>query len=253
MKRLAILSAALLLLSLVLSAALADPMPQGPDLSGSVTIPYDAENPDAGHYAWSYVLPYMDESDPDAYRVNTFYDYFISDSLENGVPLMAESWAESGITCETAITYTPTCNNDDFISFLVCRSDREEGSERLTWEGHVFSRKNGMPNSTYALPNLLGTLEADDRSDTWLEDRQTEKANRIVRGLVWDMLQKMDLPDRNPDFTEEILSLVFYPEHDFYLDASGNPVFFLQPGYAAPESAGRLDFPIPLEDLIDEL
>ena len=253
MKRLALLSAVLFGMLSLFSPVLADPMPQGTDLTGTVVIPYDADHPEAGSYTWTYVLPLMDESDPDAYRVNSFYDYFISDSLENGVPLMAESWAESGVSCETSITYIPACNNDDYVSFLIRRCDTVGGEDRVVWEGHTFSRKNGMPNSTWTLPDLLGILEADDRSDTWLENRQTEKANRIVRELVWDQLQAMDLPDRNPDFTEEMLALVFYPEQDFYLDETGNPVFFLQPGDAAPASAGRLDFLVLLEDLMDEL
>ena len=56
--------------------------------------------------------------------------------------------------------------------------------------------------------------------------------------------------------TEEDLSTVFFPEENFYLDENGDPVFYLQPGDVfeeVPEGMELLTFPIPLEDIRDEL
>ena len=40
------------------------------------------------------------------------------------------------------------------------------------------------------------------------------------------------------DLTEEDLAYGFFPEEDFYLDENGDPVFYLQPGFA--EDSGQL-------------
>ena len=62
--------------------------------------------------------------------------------------------------------------------------------------------------------------------------------------------------DFSADFTEEKLSRVFFPEEDYYLDENGDPVFFLQPADVfdeVPEGADLITFPIPREDILDEL
>ena len=58
-----------------------------------------------------------------------------------------------------------------------------------------------------------------------------------------------------PEFTEEDLFHVFFPEENFYLDENGDPVFYLQPGDVSPTS-GRQPVCLPshsLEDILDEL
>ena len=56
--------------------------------------------------------------------------------------------------------------------------------------------------------------------------------------------------------TREDLTTVFFPEESFYLDENGDPVFYMQPGdifEVIPEGMDLLIFPIPLEDILDEL
>jgi len=55
------------------------------------------------------------------------------------------------------------------------------------------------------------------------------------------------------DLTYEMLELLFYPEEDFYLDADGNPVFFIQSAYVCDSADGLLLFPFTIEELLDEL
>ena len=43
------------------------------------------------------------------------------------------------------------------------------------------------------------------------------------------------------------------PEEDYYLDENGEPVFYINPGSAAPVEFGLLTFPITLEEIDDEL
>lgn len=46
---------------------------------------------------------------------------------------------------------------------------------------------------------------------------------------------------------------MFSLDHDFYMNESGDLVFFFRPGSIAPEEAGLITFTFPLEDLLDEL
>ena len=132
----------------------------------------------------------------------------------------------------------------------VKSSEEQSG---IYWEGHVFSRKNGSPGQTWTLPRLLGTLERNE-NDAWLQERQTEKADAILVDMVWDLIgeNEQDI-DYFPEFTKEDLSHVFFPEENFYLDEAGEPVFYIQPGVAAPEDAGLLTFSVSVEDILDEL
>ena len=106
-----------------------------------------------------------------------------------------------------------------------------------------------------ALPYLLGLLQSDE-TDTWLQDRQTAKADALVREMVWDRLG--DLTAENPEIRlpetmeEEALDYAFFPEEDFYLDETGNPVFYLQPGFAEGTDE-LLCFPISIEEILDEM
>jgi hypothetical protein len=51
---------------------------------------------------------------------------------------------------------------------------------------------------------------------------------------------------------EEALDYAFFPEEDFYLDETGNPVFYLQPGFAEGTDE-LLCFPISIEEILDEM
>ena len=239
----------LLALALLCAAALADPLPLGEDLADSVRIPYDAENPEAGAYTYSYRYPHIDESDPDAYLVNAFYDYAVSDALGFEVPMNADYFASTGEDASKAISYQLTCNNDAYFSILLRTEETMEGQTVVTWTGHVFSRAEGNPGSTLTLPQLMSILSTRE-SDTWLQDRQTAKMDALVRGLVWDRLREGEIP---AELDEETFAACFFPEEDYYLDENGDPVFYLQPGTAAPEEAGLLTFPISMEELLDEL
>ena len=55
------------------------------------------------------------------------------------------------------------------------------------------------------------------------------------------------------DFREEDLMTELNPEEDYYLDENGEPVFYINPGSAAPVEFGLLTFPITLEEIDDEL
>ena len=89
-----------------------------------------------------------------------------------------------------------------------------------------------------------------------MQDRQTAKADDMVRRLVWEVIQEQLAAGEvayYDDLTYETLENVFYPEEDFFLDENGDPVFFLQESMVAPQTEGILYFPFTLAELLDEI
>ena len=216
-------------------------------------IPYDEADPSFGTFSYSYRYPHPDEEAEGGPEINTFYTDLIEYDLGFTVPIIQEAF--EGFDSSTVITYTVTCNNDDYFSVLIRREENNPDITRVSWNGHVFSRKNGSPGMTYTLPKVLGILSADE-SEEWLQNRQTEKADKLIREMVWTMIEDNDAGIDYAGLTEDYLSGIFFPEEDFYLDENGDPVFYLQPGDVyeeVPENAELLIFPIPLEDILDEL
>ena len=239
----------LLLISVLLgSAALADPL----TLLDDYTEYYEDEY-DGGTFVCSYRYPHVDESAEGGAEINAFYDYLLSDTLSNYVPMFQDAY--EGEDASITADYTITCNSDEFFSVLVRTEKINPDQALIYWEAHVFSRTESG-GTTYTLPKYLGILESDE-NDTWMQDRQTGKADTLVREMVWDMIQENEAGiEYRDDFDEESLSKVFFPEEDFYLDETGNPVFYLQPGDVydeVPENAGLITFPILREDILDEM
>ena len=240
-----------LVLVLFACAASADPLPLLEDYAEDISEPYDPEDPSYGVFTFSCRYPHADENAPGGVGINSFYEYLLSDTVSNYVPMLQEAF--EGYDSSMNITYTVTCNNDECFSVLI-RTEKDNPDQSMVfWEGHVFLRNDPNPGYTSTLPQLLGTLRPDE-NDTWLQDRQTAKADALVREMVWEMIDDNENGvEYYSDLTEESLDLILFPEEDFYLDENGDPVFFIQPGAAAPSECGLLTFPIPLEDILDEM
>jgi len=250
MKRLTLL---LLVLILSVPAALADPIPLLEDYTQDYILQYDENDPSAGQYEYIYHYPHVDETAPGAAPINKFYEDKDSDSRNFSMLINGDYYKESRISVKTEITYTITCNNDDFFSVLFEIKDTAEGNEALSYVGNVFSREEGKADSTYTLPQLLKILSYTE-DDEWLQQRQTAKAETLVRSMIWEqILENKDGVEYYDDFDEAQLEENYNPEEDFYLNEDGDPVFFLQPGMAADESFGLLRYTIPLDDILDEL
>ena len=247
------LAVCVLLCALLFSFAAAEPFLLEEDLADVITVLYDESDPKGGKYVYSYRYPHAAAEDPDAALINTFFEYLVTDAVEFGIPMDSDDYADMGISATREITYTLTCNNDDCLSLLVSSTETAEGQSYTNWTGYSFSRSRGSPGSTLTLPQLLNIL-ATDENDTWLQDRQTAKAEALIRELVWSMVEDnpLDIPYYD-EFDEEYFNSCFFPEEDFYLDEEGDPVFYLQPGTAAPLAEGLLEYPISLDLILDEM
>lgn len=245
---------ALLLCLLFVSAAMADPLPLGEGLAGTVCYPEGCDEPQA-EYIYRYAYPTVAGEDEVSLMINEFYAYMVDDALGFTAPMAAEEIAGSGVQGYTTILGEVTCNNDEFFSVKVVSESFLGAAAANVVRGHVFARTGEKAGTVVSLPYLLGILKADE-TDAWMLERQTAKADNMVRGLVWDVIQDQ-LSDGSigyyDDLTYEIFEGNFYPEEDFYLDAAGNVVFFLQEGTVAPVTEGVLYFPFTLEELLDEI
>jgi hypothetical protein len=237
----------LLCLVFLFSASLAEPLVLLEDYAGDISEPDEY----GGTFTYSYRYPHVDENAEGASAVNVFYLELIDYDLGFTVPIIQEN--HEGSDCSTRIDYTVTCNNDDYFSVLIRKEEIFPDFSRISWTGHNFSRRNPKYDHTYTLPELLGLLDVNE-NDTWMQDRQTAKADDLVRGLVWEMIEDNTAGvEYDEDYSEEKLASDLFPEEQFFLDENGDPVFYLQPGVAADESCGLLTFSIPLETILDEM
>lgn len=235
------------------SAALADPLAQGLGLNGVACYPEGTDEASAA-YIYRYAYPTVLGEDEVSLMINDFYAYMVDDALGFAAPMAAEE-VTPGMQAYTTITSEVTCNSDEFFSVKVVSESFMGAAASSVVRGHVFARTGEKAGTVVSLPYLLGILDADE-TDAWMLDRQTAKADAMVRTLVWEVIQDQ-LSDGAlgyyDDLTYELFEGNFYPEEDFYLDADGNPVFFLQEGTVAPVSEGVLYFPFTLEELLDEI
>ena len=236
-----------LLMSLIASAAYADPLTLAEPLTGEAWWPEDADASTADA-VYRYAYPQVEGEDDAAEAINAFYSDMLSYDLYFRLPISGDFY--DGIA-ETLISYEITCNNDEYFSVRILTCTVAEETETEIVSGHVFARHSEKPGNVITLPYLLGILEGGE-DDTWLQDRQTAKAEDCVRRMLWEGISESGIPLLE-DADEELLEAVFYPENDFYLNENGDPVFFLQPGRLFDESYGVVTFAIPLEELLDEI
>ena len=243
-----------LILLLLAVTAYADPLSLLDDYAEEISEPYNADDPSMGTFFYSCRYPHVEEDAEGSLGINTFYSELFDYEIGFTMPMIQEAF--EGFDSSTVITYTVTCNNDDYFSVLLRKEESNPDITRVSWTGNVFSRKEGNTGNTFTLPKLLGILDSDENDET-VQDYKTRRADTLIREMVWKMIEENESDIDYSGLTNEALSHIFFPEEDFYLDQNGDPVFYLQPGDVhtgeVPENAELLIFPIPLEDILDEL
>ena len=242
-------------LAVLSGAAAAEPLTLLEDYAGDTVILYNEDDPAAGQYEYTYRFPRVEENVDGADLINSYYEYSVKDLEDFTIPINASYYKDQGISSRTDVTYTVTCNSDEYFSILISTKETVSslGFESESFSGNVFSRKEVKANATCSLAQLIGKLSYSE-NDEWLQKRQTEMAEKLIREMVWERISGgSDGIKYYPDLRKEDLELIFKPDSAFYLDENGDPVFYLQPGDAAPQSFGLITFPIPLDDILDEL
>ncbi len=245
-----------LLLALTLpAAAAAEGLTLLDDLAGTVYWPSGS---DAGNavYTYTYRYPQVAGDGEAESTINALYEYQVNDAMDFTIPIRGESIADPSQQARTEISYRLTANNSRFFSILFTSDTVMDGSRQVIYSAQTFSRNTRKPGNVITLPYLLGIL-AEDETDEWLKDRQTNRANTCVRTLIRDEIGRrarsgLLLPG---EFLDEDLEYSFYPEEDFYYDeALDAVVFFLQPYLFGQEAlSDSLLFPFTVEEILDEL
>ena len=244
----------ILALCLFAVPCLAETLTLDESVSGTAYWPEDADESSAV-FVYRYSYPHASDDGEVAAAVNEFYTYLIDDALAFTVPILAESLENTEVQAYCNVTSQVTCLNEDYLSVLLVTESCQNGSTSKIYSAQTFMLNGERAGIASSLPRLLGILE-DQEADTWMQDRQTAKANDLVWQLVWENIETQRTAgtvNYNADVTYEQLTQEFYPEEDFYLDENGDPVFFIQAGTLASEDDGVLLFPFSLEELKDEL
>ena len=217
----------LLLLMLLTLPALAEKYEFADDLTGEYLYPAGSDESTAT-YIYRYRYPQLSGDDEIAAMFNTTYAYTADDTLAFEAPMNAGLTDGAAQATIIDVTYEVTCQTADYLSILITKHTKRPDSESTTISGHVFALTGSRAGEIISLPYLLGILTQDGKVDTWLQDRQTAKADNCVRELVWAEIERMMKSGGVPFYdglTFEELEAAFYPEEDFYLDENGDPDF----------------------------
>jgi len=245
MKKLLAITLALMLLA----------VPALAELTGEYCWP-EGSTAENAQYVYRYSYPWQEGDDSTAEMINGFYEYLVEDAYAFAIPMAVDVIdPESAMQSCTIITTEETFASEAYLSYKVTTQSLIGAAADTVVAGHTFALTGAKAGQVVALPYLLGVLDMEE-TDTWLQERQTAKVDAVVRTLVWDIIQQQ-LADGTvayyDDLTFETLEYGFYPEEDYYIDAEGNIVFFLQESIAAPASEGVLLFPFTMDELLDEI
>ena len=239
----------ILCLLLCLGAAWADPLPQAPDLAGSMTYPEDAAPADV-IYTYTYSLPQVAGEGEVAESINAFYAYQQKDVGDYTIYVKSSGVTDPTQPAWSRFTYRITANTDAYFSVLQTEETLMDGVRSVSYQAQTFGRDTRKAGKVLSLPYMLGILD-DEESDEWLMERQTNRANACIRTLVAEELALRGIDS----ITEDDLTYDFFPEEDFYYDAGTESlVFFLQPYLFPEEEPGEMvSFSFTIEEILDEL
>lgn len=245
----------LLALSLLPVAGIAEtPITFTDDLSVHYTWPEGRSHENAS-YSYRATYPQIAGESNLAMTINQVFQYEASDALGFEAPMIGSSHDPADGQMQVTIDYEITHLSDSFLSVRVNKEISVGNDVSRIIKGYTFGLTGDRAGTVTSLPYLMGIIK-ENETDEWLIDRQIARTDACARDLVWTLIEK-DMKKEGSaiydDLTFEEFEWGFYPEEDFYLDAEGRFIFFLQEGVIAPNEAGVLSYPITMDELLDEI
>lgn len=161
---------------------------------------------------------------------------------------MAQDMQNLAEPVDASIDYEVTHDSSRYVSVVLNSTTLGGGGENVSLSADTFARDGLYAGQPVSLSQVLGLEEEGGE----LSDGQSV-AEQLAYELVWQIVER-DSQNADGDYldglSKEQLTGAFSPESDFYLDADGNVVFFIQAGEIAGEIAGVLHFPFNPAELL---
>lgn len=208
-------------------------------LTGTVTRPDGVQAPEAA-FLLSYELPQFEGDAEVCEPINRYYR-----DMAQGMADASKTLQEEG--GQYHINFEITHLSHRYASVVLSRIFHGGNAEQETLSADTFALDGMYAGEGVTLSQVLG-LEGDDSSQSLAETLAYE--------LVWQMIEQ-EMQNVDHDYLDGLnrqdVQRAFVPETDFYLDDSGNVVFFIQAGELAGEIAGVLRFPFARAELLSVL
>ena len=224
------------------------------DLTGLYLWPEGASEADAS-YVYRCVYPQIAGDSDLANAINYVFQYEVTDTLGFECPMTGSDHDPALGQLQVDLQYEITHLSNETLSVRIDKTVTLGDEVSRIVKSFTFTLTGPDAGTVTSLPYLLGVL-AQGETDEWLIDRQTAKVDSCAREMVWALIEKDMAQADSPiydDLTLEEFEWGFYPEEDFFLDAEGRFVFFIQEGIIAPSEAGQFFYTVTLEDLLDEI
>ncbi len=178
-------------------------------------------------YHYTYTVPEIDGEDALAEELNHYFETSISEMTKLVLPMFAVDMPGEG---NNSINdrYEITCNNSDFFSFVLHRSQSSPEQNILSLQSAVFAVSGQYAGESLTLRGLAREIG----------DSSSQISGYVLQD-VWCQIERRMLQEDEsirPDMSFELLSSEFFPETNFYADESGNITFYLQPGLLGESS-----------------
>ena len=216
----------------------------GSFLEGEIAYPASGA---AAIYTLRYTLPQMDGNGETADAINTYYRTWEKE-LQKTVVAHGQELAACNETSQADLSFQATYIDERYASFVLTTLTSAGSGEWVSLGADTFALDGLYAGSRISLSQLLGLEEATEG--------ETSLASALAYEVVWQIIQQ-EAQNADGDYldglTLQSVRNALNPETDFYLDADGNVVFFIQPGEVAGEIAGVLFYPFSIAELLSAL
>jgi len=220
----------------------AEGLMQKEPIAGTVQWPEGAGTPQA---IFQYQYPQFEAQTEADKAINRYYQAQARD-LESAV----QSMMDGEETLESTIDFEVSHASNRYLSVVQTMRQMGGNAETETLSADTFARDGVYAGQPVTLSQMLGMEQENTLSV------HESAAETLVYGLVWQIVER-GMQNADGDYldgiTPEDLKRSFSPETDFYLDADGNLVFFIQKGEIAGEIAGILTFPFAPAEILSTI